>query len=438
LVAATSLSGCNTAESVKRDVTASLDRPFISAPATPPAAFQNEPEIRVRLLKGISTTRIDGPKQVVVRASTGGRSELVPAPVTISCGTEGFKIVDAKRGIHPWPFGVDLEILSSDAGAGIVTPTLNQSIKIDGSRQPGFASLRGKWSDAPRQFDVIVTMPIETYLPGVLTGELPRDWPRQSYEAQSVAARTYALHERERARRENRPYDVEANTNDQVYTGAGILPIAIEAVRSTRGNVVLSRGGLLRTYFSSTCGGRPASAGQVWPTGIGYEFNKAEPLQGQTRPAACSASKYYRWEVTRNDEELSTRLRLWGRAGKHEVGNITRIRKVEVADRNEAMRPNHYKVSDTSGQEFNLKAEEFRVACNQTGGSLPPITDRNRVLSGDVEVEVWATNVKIRGRGWGHGVGMCQFCARQFALEGKDWAAMMKLFYPGAEVKKLY
>jgi len=70
------------------------------------------------------------------------------------------------------------------------------------------------------------------------------------------------------------------------------------------------------------------------------------------------------------------------------------------------------------------------------------------VYSGDMEVDVprafggnvavMGTTVTINGRGFGHGVGMCQYCAKGFAERGEDWRAMLTRFYPGARVVAAY
>jgi stage II sporulation protein D len=69
---------------------------------------------------------------------------------------------------------------------------------------------------------------------------------------------------------------------------------------------------------------------------------------------------------------------------------------------------------------------------------MGPVTEATRVHSSDAEVEVWANQVKFHGRGWGHGVGMCQWCAKGFADLGWDWSRMLKEFYPGAVVAEAY
>jgi stage II sporulation protein D len=85
-----------------------------------------------------------------------------------------------------------------------------------------------------------------------------------------------------------------------------------------------------------------------------------------------------------------------------------------------------------------LSAEELREACNEAVSGLAPITRENRVHSGDLTVRVWASEVEISGRGWGHAVGMCQWCAKGFADLGWDWRKMIGTFYPESSVEKAY
>lgn len=437
-LAALCLAACNTFHGLKDDFKSVTNTKPVDTSAVGKFAFTGEPEIRIRIASGVTKRDISGPKDLVVRPASGSKGDptVVPGPVTVTSSDKGMVVVHPEGRVE-FPFGSDIEIgptqMNSDGRAAG-----SESLKIGTVRYPGFVTLRPKWSTTAGAFDVIVTMPVESYLPGVLSHELWKDWPRQTYEAQAIAARTYALHERSRARAEGRTYDVEDTTNDQVYGGSTAAYVPNEASRATRGLVLVSDGRLLRAYFSSTCGGRPASAAAVWRTDAGYEFNTAAPLQGQPRAHYCQASKHYRWEVTRNDDDVSRRLRAWGTINEKSVRDISRVRTVEVAKANKAGRPDRFKITDDRGHTHELTTEELRVALNHPVPGLAPVTMENNIKSGDLTAEVWADQVKFRGRGWGHGVGMCQWCAKGMADQGMDWGSMLKEFYPGAEVVKAY
>jgi stage II sporulation protein D len=427
---AVGLASCETVKGVAKDFSPT---PELSAPVAA-ITYKNEPEIRVRIAKGATKKTVSGPAKVVVRQmGTTGKSSVLKTPLTITSGSAGVLVVDGAGGKNQWPAGADVEVLMSE-GDPLAPAVGAQPLTLEGGKVPGFLSIKGLWSDGGGHFDVIATMPIESYLPGVVTHELLPKWPRQTNEAQAVAARTYALHERARARSENRVVDVENTTVDQVY-GAFVTPVAADAVRATRGMVLVSDGKLMRAYFSSQCGGRPASAADVWPD---YPFNRARALQGQPRQAYCQKSSLYRWEVTRKDDDVNRRIRAWGRTTRHEVETFGRVRSIEVLEANDAERPNKYKLTDDKGNEYTLKAEELRMSLNHPASGLPPITKENRIHSGDLEAEVWANQVRFTGRGWGHGVGMCQWCAKGMADQGMDWSSMVRTFYPGVEIVKAY
>lgn len=428
--------GC---ESVER-----LDRKISEAVAADPGmplTIREEPELRVRVEKGASKAKIDGAPAVVVRPVGVGTPVQLATPLTITSGQTGIRLFAGKSSeATDFPFGTMIEVLP--APGGTVTAAGQQPmapmVRLNGVAYPGFLIVRPNWQDYPERFDVVNVVGMESYLPGVLAHELPKDWARQAFEMQAVAARTYALHERERARLAGTFFDVEDTTTDQVFGGASELTVAVEAVRATRGMVLTHRGSLLRAYYSSTCGGRPSSAAEVWPTGRGYAFNLAAPLQGKQRASACTPSKFYRWDATRSDDDLSQRIRAWSLINKHPAANITRLREVNVRTRNQADRPATYTLRDSTSREFTMTAEELRAACNQSVSTLSPIKDEARVMSGDMEFEFWADRVRIHGRGFGHAVGMCQWCASGFAQQGWDWRKMAATFYPGAEVKDAY
>jgi len=102
----------------------------------------------------------------------------------------------------------------------------------------------------------IEAMPLETYLRGVVPAEMPASWPAEALKAQAVAARTYALRTRERARRQNQVADITSTfTRHQQFDPRQIHPAADEAILATRGLVVNYQGAMIEALFSANCGG---------------------------------------------------------------------------------------------------------------------------------------------------------------------------------------
>ncbi len=426
-----------------------IPNPLEERPTGPQVAgmFKGEPDIRVRINRGVGNAEIAGPARVIVRqvgASVGSPVTLA-TPLRVSSSNKGISLRDNAGNVKEFGFGNDIEVVASlpsvqsesrPSNAGAISAA--QALRVNGTVYPGVVMIRPLWSTAPTAFDVIVDMGIETYLPGVLTHELFKDWPRQTYQAQSVTARTYALHERHRARGENRAFDVESTEADQVFGGLTQSSLANEAVRATRGMVLTNNGRLIRAYYSSTCGGRPASAAKCWPMLPDRQFNKDSTLQAEPREHACQKATFYRWSVTRSDDDVSRRMRAWGRRTSNKIAQIGRVREISSEELNDANRANSYIVTDDRNATYILTSEELRESCNEPIADAPPITRDTRVHSSDVNVRIWANQVEFSGKGWGHAVGMCQWCAKGFADLGWDWRKMMETFYPGVTVTKAY
>ncbi len=413
-----------------------------------------EPEIRVRVQHGVDQAKLTGPRLVFL-TEAGSRGILLRTPVLVT-GEAGAVVVTESGGVARKFAGV-IEVSSGAPRTAGVEPT----VAVDGTEYPGqlriMVSGGGDDPDdrapgAPPKpeaspgrtttVDVIAAMGLETYLPGVVAKELPGGWPDDTNRVEAVCARSYALHQRARARAGGRVYDVESTTRDQAYLGSTKRPEAVGAVRATRGEVLVYSGpdgaALLRAYYSSTCGGRTASAADVWPTGAGHEFNRAAPLQGGLRDWACQSSPVYRWTVQRDRTELEQRFQAWGRetgSGLKSIGTIVTIR---VVRKSPTGRPSRYAVVDASGRTVELTAEELRVACNTVTPKLPAPDRKALVRSGDFEAAIAGGVVSFNGRGFGHGVGMCQYCAKGFAERGWDYRRMLALFYSGAWIEKVY
>ncbi len=402
--------------------------------ATPPSA---EPDIRVRVVRGATLATIghdDAPAGGLLglRWDEGARggADAIASPVEITV-VGGSVVVRATTGeTFTHTPGKELTIAEPTEG----------HLAIDGAAIPGAFTIHPGSSDASGTgvFDIIATMGVETYLPGVVAKELYPTWPLAAFQAQAVCARSYALHERARARGTGRHFDVESTTQDQAFGGATDLAVAHDAVESTRGQVLTYRGEVLRAYYSSTSGGRAASAADTWPTGPGYEFNLLPPLQAVQREYADDKSPAYRWERQRRTARLSLRLRRYGEEQGKPVKNIGTLVSIAASETNAVGRPKAYRLTDHTGRTFTLKAEDLRVACNWPVPGVPDITAKQRVRSGDMTVTVAGDVTTITGRGFGHGVGMCQYSCAEFARQGRPYRDIALHFYPGAELRRSY
>ncbi len=488
----------------------------IDADAFKVAGVKGEPQMRVRISAGATTAQFDGaPEFTILPAGLVAAREETQTPVqgplaVLLTGSEWVvrdgagrerrvaadrdleitPLVEGAKGEslvtvsppglkYPGKFRLiasrtEAPLMNSASAAG---PTMNTKPASGGAAKSSTAGQKGRAGSGYQQeatpmggapFDIIEYVGLETYLPGVVAKELFADWNLRTYQSQAIAARSYAIHERLRSMAAGKSFDVESTQRDQVYGGATESAVALEGVKSTRGMIVEFNGTVLRTYYSSTCGGRVASAREIWPTGKGFEFNRAAPLQAQKRDHACQRSPLYTWTVERDRAELVQRLRAFGQKNGYAVRNLTDLVDIKATKFNNVGRPVEYRLVQPDNKWWTLKAEELRIACNtepsatknaeefsdviaappgsagaapaklETLGAVPAITRKTRVNSGDLAFTFNGSSVTITGRGFGHGVGMCQYCAKGFSEQGYSAPKILETFYPGAKVVKAY
>lgn len=413
-----------------------------AAPSARPEGLRlaGEPDLRVRIVPRTDAVRLRTENGAGLRLTDpdgGAETIAVSGAVRVAAGGRGFEVEapGVGRAMRAWA-------VVARGDDPIVVETSDSAITVGET-----VELRRVATGAEPRFDVIAILPMERYLVGVLAGELYASWEPAAYEAQAIAARSYALHERRRSRAAGRRYDIEGSALDQVFAGAVENRTARDAVRATRGMVLLDgpgtaralgTAGVLRAYYSSTCGGRGADAAGIWPVTPETRFNLAEPLNAEPRDCPCDASPLYRWERRRGVDELRARLRSWGRATGHGVMLIGRPVSIRRTAENAAGRPERYEIRDADGREHSLTAEELRVGLNARAPDLEPIGRDRRVPSGDLGAEIRGDEIVLDGRGFGHGVGLCQFGAQGYALRGVEPRDMLERFYPGSSIATLY
>ena len=267
---------------------------------------------------------------------------------------------------------------------------------------------------------------------GVLPAELPPTWRAETYEAQAVVARTYAIWELKTEGPGRGHFDVYDDDKSQVYGGMSAeSEKSRRAVKATSGQVVVHQTPagprIFKAYFHSTSGGATL--------GVESAFNEppVRALSAQSLGEASKESKLYEWPpVVLTKPEVTRRMKLWGERRGHPIKKIDRVDRLEIAAKNEFGRPTRFEVVDARGNRYSLIPEEVRWALN-TGA------EGTTVYSGYFEPINNATNIVIgNGRGWGHGVGMCQFTAEAWASQGKDHVEIVTASYPGTTVVRAY
>jgi stage II sporulation protein D len=279
---------------------------------------------------------------------------------------------------------------------------------------------------AGTSFDVINMVPPEPYLAGVVGAEMPGYWEPEALKAQAIAARTYCFYVKKRFGT-NRDWDIKQTEAHQVYRGMAAESAQIwHAVNETKGQVIICKQSdgsedIFPAYYSSTCGGHTENSKNVF----GDSF---APLTGVPCPYCQDVAKpkYFFWPMIQFDE-IDVTIRLRERYSQlKQLGNIINITVADQSDYGEFSRLTKIKLHGSTGKTDFLRAEDFRLTIDPTGRKLRSTICQILKLS-----DKWAF---FSGRGWGHGVGMCQCGAQGMAREGKDAKQILSYYFPRSKI----
>lgn len=265
---------------------------------------------------------------------------------------------------------------------------------------------------------------VESYLRGVLRGELPRDFHAESFKALAVAARTYVLFQKQNGPAD-RAFDVYDHEGSQMYIGVrGEDRVAVDAVAQTAGEVCTWNNGrgdeIFCTFYSSACGGQTQAVSNFKPA-----MPAIPPLAGNVACNDCYLARFYRWDpVEISKEELTKRL-----VGRYStLSQLGTIVQLEPKARTADGRIIRILLIGSTGRNETLIGEDFRLC---VGG---------RVLkSTNFEIETRPKSFIFKnGKGFGHGVGLCQHGMETKARRGMAYRQILKIYYPRSDIKKIY
>jgi stage II sporulation protein D len=297
-------------------------------------------------------------------------------------------------------------------------------VEIDGVRAAGFRlrsdhPLRLNGREYPAPVDVVKNgeglvvineVPLEEYLVGVLRAEAGEKWPLEALRAQAIVARTYAAYHR--LLNGAKPYHVTASTAHQQYAGrvAATSPVW-GAVRETVGQVLLWEGDVFPAFYHTESGGYTEDPRTVFA---------ARNMPG-LKPVRCefsTGSPHYYWALDVRLTDLAELLRRNG-AG---VGAVTAI---DVTERTPSLRAATVTVHGARGS-ARLRGNDFRRMIGYD-------TFKSTLFA----VAVDAQYARFSGRGYGHGVGMCQWGAKGMAEQGHTARQILEFYYPGTTLGTL-
>ncbi len=302
-------------------------------------------------------------------------------------------------------------------------------------RYAGSVHLHPRPSIGDISFDVVSHVDMESYLPGVLAGELYAHWHPETFAAQAVAARSYAMVQA--AQRETTShYDVTDGPSTQVYLGDVALRVAHRAAEETRGLVLAWQDAVVPGYYSSCCGGLAATAMDAISNVPSHDI---PPLQGHDGYDACTSLDLHQWVVERRPRTLVKRLESYAR-DRGDIASLSSVplpRSIETAAVNRHGRPTRLAIRGGRNRSVEVGADMFMRAANYSTSSITALSATDRVQSSHVGAHRDGANLTLTGFGLGHGVGLCQRGAQVLAGRGETFETILKWYFPSVSLQQM-
>lgn len=350
-----------------------------------------------------------------------------------------FRLQPSAAGPQDSPGARRLIVLDGDSGETlgafeeelIFEPLLRDiPLAVDGKACRGEIAVHAARSGG---LTVVNALPIEAYLCGVLPLEMGAGeaTPPTALEAQAIAARSYTLYYL--GRRAEHRCDLFASTEDQVYGGIPAeTPAGTRAVLGTRGIVATYRGGPIRANYSSTCGGVTETSDQAWQ-GERVPYLRRVKDEDGSGDALCAGSRYFRWKVSWDPRQLEAAIlaRLPEEVPEARGIDLGRLKDLRVASRTSSGRVRVLEIRTEHGS-FRVSGDRARRLVRTPAGAplYSAFWGRFRRTKGE------GGTITLEGRGYGHGVGMCQCGALEMGRRGASAGEILKHYYGGVALAR--
>jgi stage II sporulation protein D len=205
-------------------------------------------------------------------------------------------------------------------------------------------------------------------------------------------------------------YHLESSVIDQVYDGCEIEDSrARRAVSETNGEVLTHDTEIIQAFYHSNCGGRTESSENVWGARLSY-------LTG-VECTYCLLTPSSTWEQRILLRDIEEKM-------KGEGLKVSGITDIRPGQRNNRGRLRNVLIVSSRG-ELTLTGDQFRKAIGYAV-----------IKSTNFTLKIVNGEVRFTGLGYGHGVGLCQWGAKQRALDGFGYAEILSYYYPGTALTK--
>lgn len=259
--------------------------------------------------------------------------------------------------------------------------------------------------------DRIDTIPMEDYIVGVVAGEMPVSFNIEALKAQAIAARNYAI--KKVIANKDKEYDLIDTTDNQVYLDIENLKESWKnkyveninkvrkAVYDTKEEYLVYDDKIIDLFYFSTSNGKTENASNVFKIDVPYLTSVESPWDEE--------------ETTKFNSEKEISLKDFYNLLGLEYNDNLEIKDIQKTESNRV-------------SQITINGKIF------TGREIYQLL---KIRSTDFEIEQTDETLKIKTKGFGHGVGMSQYGANGMAKKGYNYEEILKHYYQGTELKKI-
>ena len=273
---------------------------------------------------------------------------------------------------------------------------------------------------------------VESYLRGVVPLEIGRNRSAQESEAlkaQAVAARTYTY--KRIFQKMGEPYDLVTTVADQVYNGVNAEAATCDdAIARTRDRILVYGDSLVMAYYHSTCGGITANVENVWESRPPTPYLVSIPDLDKDGTAYCAISPVFTWETVWKPSHLMPVVTKFSKTALGRDKEISgSLRSVKVTSRFADGRIKECCFETSHGTDC-VFGDKIRFVLRRSDAGNPILRSSKFEI-----VEQSAKKIVLRGKGFGHGIGMCQMGAIGRARAGQSHETILKAYYSGVSIR---
>jgi len=247
---------------------------------------------------------------------------------------------------------------------------------------------------------LINELPIEDYVKEVVMAEVGSNWEIEAMKVQAVLSRTYGIYQK--MMNGKSLFHITSSVLHQAYKGNSSDARVAYAVEETAGEILTYNGIPIEPFYHSTSGGKTEDPREVF----GKSYPYLRPVESH-----CESSPYWVWEKRIPLTEIEKAIHISG------------IKEISIKSYTSTNRVREVLIECDSGT-TTIKATDLRKFL---GWSRLPSTNFSLKRDGESMI--------FEGKGYGHGVGLCQWSALQMAKEGKNYKEILSFFYPGTMIQ---